>query len=100
MSISPWYPGQTNPSWTVTWPLTDLTGATVTVRVELSGGSGAAGTGTVTITSPTLGQVTYKPGASDFTAGPGTYYVQFKAVLVDGSIKYADPLTVQVPATV
>ena len=95
--ISPWYAGQTHPTWAVTWPGVDLTGATVTVRFEV-GGSAAAGTGTVTLTTPSQGQFTYKPAAADF-GNAGFWSGQWKAVFGDGSILFSDPflITVVVP---
>ena len=74
MAISPWYIGQTRPTWAFTWlddsknPI-NLTGATVVVRFEMlspTAGVGYAGVGSVVLTVPASGQFTYAPAVADF----------------------------------
>ena len=97
MALSPWYVGQTKPTWDITWAGVDLTGATVTVRIGLLGGAAALGGGVLTQVNARSGHFTYAPIAGDFAAA-GTYVVQFKCVYGDGTLTFSDPVTVTVLA--
>lgn len=95
MSLSPWYAGQTAPTWAVTWPGENLTGATISVRLQYVGGATSSGAGTFAVTNGPAGQFTYAPSASDMTTA-GTVEVQFKAVLSGGATVYSDPFQIVV----
>lgn len=90
--ISPWFVGQTLPSWEPTLVDTnnstvDLTGATMAVLItNTETGAQLTGTGTWTITNPTAGLATYAWAAADVAAA-GQYSLQVTATYPGGGTR-------------
>lgn len=100
MAITPWYLGETRPTWSLTWTddagaAINLTGATVAMRIRQPNTTTAPGAGVVNVTNAVAGQFTYAVAALDFPVA-GSYTVQASAVYGDGTVLKSDAVIVTV----
>ena len=107
MGLSPWYTGQTDPTWQLTFvsqsdagaqTALDLTGYPVVLKMAPAAPVPVfvTGTGTLTVPNPATGVVNYVVGTSDapYTT-VGVYLLQLKATK-GASVKQSDYYELQV----
>lgn len=92
--------------YTLTWQTDDgtavnLTGATVTGRIQPIGGSSRAITGTITVTTAASGIFTWEPSSADLGTAASANHVQFYATAsgkVDSTYLHYWPVLASIPA--
>jgi hypothetical protein len=104
LAYTPIPQGQTHVLLSLTWKddtgtAIDLSGATITARIQPLHGTGGASTGAITVVSAPAGTLTYKFATTE-VATTGTYQIQFKAVYADATILYHDIIEYVIQAVI